>query len=80
MMDDWYERRHELEPGQVFRTCWDSVVKLDHRVPGDGTQWRVLDLYSSGAWINDEGTIEPGDLEERLDDDYSGKPTSPGIR
>jgi hypothetical protein len=77
-MEDWYERRDELEPGQVFKTCWGDVVKLDYRVPGDGTKWRVADLDARG-WAYYESTIEPGDLEDRLPDDYSGEPAAPGI-
>lgn len=75
-MEDWYERRNELEPGQVFRTCWDRVVQLDYRVPGDATQWRVLS-FSNGRWFADDDTIEPSDLEERLPDDYSGDLPTP---
>ena len=77
-MEDWYERRYELESGQVFRTQWGDVVKLDHMVPGDGTKWRVLDFGSrNGGWFHDESTIEPGDLAERLPDDYSGEHSPP---
>ena len=63
---DWYERRDELKPGMVFRSCW-GVVKLDRRVPGDGTQWYVANR-SGGSWSYEDGTIEPGDLDERLAD------------
>lgn len=66
---DWYERRHELEPGQVFSTA-DGVIKLDRRVPGDGTKWYVLD-WSKG-WSHEDSTIEPGDLIDRLANDFSG--------
>ena len=70
---DWYERRHELEEGQVFQSCY-GLVKLDHRKPGDGTQWVVAtwnpgyppgETYPGAApyWCYDESTIEPGDLE-----------------
>ena len=84
MADDWYERRDELEQGQVFRTRWGDVVKLDHRVPGDGTQWQVEDFHN-GSWLCDEGSIEPGDLETRLPDEYSGGPEAvstllPGLK
>lgn len=62
---DWYERRNELDPGMVFTTCYGGVVKLDYRVPGDGTKWRVLDWYRD-HWSAEDGTIEPSDLIERL--------------
>lgn len=56
---DWYERRQELRPDQVFLTV-GGVVKLDRRVPGDGTKWFALDW--DGGWLCYESTIEPGDL------------------
>lgn len=77
---DWYERRNELEPGMVFNSCY-GVVKLDRGVPGDGTKWYVqswypgipeLAGYENGHWSCDDGTIEPGDLSDRLPDDYAG--------
>ncbi len=64
---DWYERRHELEQGMVFRCHDGSVVKLDHRVPGDGTDWRVADFYN-GRWHYEENRIHPGDLAEIVPD------------
>jgi hypothetical protein len=79
---DWYERRDELEPGQVFRTMFDSVVRLDRRVPGDGTDWYADDWYpglpgikgyEKGHWSAEDGRIHPGDLTERLPDNYAGE-------
>lgn len=67
---DWYERRHELEPGQIFTTFDGSVVKLDRRVPGDGTKWYVADWM--GHWSYEDSTIEPGDLVTRLPDNWHG--------
>lgn len=62
---DWYERRHELEPGMVFQTT-DGVVQLHHSVPGDGTKWCVLDWNNGWGYFG--STIEPGDLQgEPLD-------------
>lgn len=78
MAADWYERRDELDPGMVFNSCY-GVVKLDHRKPGDGTNWVVQTWYPAvpgyrerGGWCHDEDSIHPGDLIERLPDDYSG--------
>lgn len=65
---DWYERRGELEPDQVFRMFDGSVVMLDRRVPCDGTQWYVLDRAYNGGWLHQDTRIEPGDLVERLPD------------
>ena len=71
---DWYEHRHELEPGMVFTSCF-GIVRLDHRKPGDGTQWVVdswypgrpdVKGYEQGHWSCDESTIEPGDLIEQF--------------
>lgn len=58
---DWYERRNELFPGQIFRTYDGDVVLLDCTVPGDGTRWQVADLVD-GNWAFYGNTVEPGDL------------------
>ena len=65
--DDWYERRRELNCGDVFRCHDGEIVKLDHPKPGDGTKWVVQSWYN-GSWFNDESTIEPGDLDEKIAD------------
>lgn len=75
-MKDWYEYRHELNPGDIFLTTEDSgydymkqnFVMLDRRVPGDGTDWYVLDWvqkFSGGYWSNDDSRIHPSELKER---------------
>lgn len=61
---DWYERRDELDPGQIFRMSDGSIVMLDRRVPGDGTAWYVADWWDGWAYM--DSRIEPGDLRERL--------------
>lgn len=58
---------NELAHGQVFRCNDGSVVKLDRQVPGDGTKWHALDWWN-GSWSSQDGTVEPGDLVERLTD------------
>lgn len=63
-MTDWYERRHELEPGLIFRTKEGSVVMLDRCVPGDGTKWYVADWWN--GWSYMDATIEPGDLKDLI--------------
>lgn len=68
---DWYERRHDLAQGQVFRLQDGSVVQLDRRVPGDGSKWYVADWFR--GWGFYDSTIEPGDLQIRLPDDYAGE-------
>jgi len=62
---DWIDQQHALEPGQKFRLHDGSVVELDRRVPGDGTQWYVLEQHN-GGWFNDERTIEPGDIAKLI--------------
>jgi hypothetical protein len=64
---DWYERRDELEPGQIFTDYLGYTVKLDRRVPSDGTAWYVQNL-AGGVWFADDSTIEPGDLIARRED------------
>jgi hypothetical protein len=59
---DWYERRHELDPGMVFQAI-GGVVQLHSRVPGDGTRWSVLDWDARGkCWLSYGNEVEPGDL------------------
>lgn len=65
--EDWYERRDDLREGDVFRCHDGDIVKLDHQVPGDATKWRVASWYN-GHWSYDEGSIEPGDLKEKIAD------------
>lgn len=52
----------ELECGQVWRRLDGSIVKLDRRVPGDGSKWYVADWWNGWAYM--DSTIEPGDLIE----------------
>lgn len=63
MSADWYERRHELRTGQVFRLRDGSLVMLDRSVPGDGSKWYVADFDLSGNWSYMDSTVEPGDLD-----------------
>lgn len=64
---DYYEQRHTLESGQVFRDFEGDTVKLDRDVPGDATQWYVA-VWSGSSWSYDDTIIEPGDLVERVSD------------
>jgi len=59
---DWYARRNELESGQVFELRDGSRVKLDRRVPGDGTAWYVADWWD--GWSYMDSRIEPSDLAQ----------------
>jgi len=65
-MTDWYDRRSELQEGQVFIDFQGGKVKLDRRVPGDGTQWYVADWWGD-SWAYMDSKIEPGDLVERVE-------------
>lgn len=68
---DWYDRRDELEPGMTVITHQGEKFRLDHRVPGDGTDW-CCDVwyegqpgivgYENGHWSCDEARIHPGDI------------------
>lgn len=78
--DEWYDRRDELQSGQVFSSCF-GVVKLDRQVPGDGTKWYVADwspsqIHPNGSWAHYDSTIEPGDLITQLPDNYAGEPVA----
>jgi len=54
-----------MEPEQIFQLCDGSLVKLDRRVPGDGTKWYVAD-WCRDHWSYEDSTIEPGDLIEEI--------------
>jgi hypothetical protein len=62
---DWYERRDELEPDQVFTTHDGGKVKLDRRVPGDGTDWYAATWWG-GSWAYMDSRLHPSELCERL--------------
>lgn len=62
-MTDWYDLRGELREGQVFVMHDGSRVKLDRRVPGDGSAWYVANWWG-GSWAYMDSRIEPGDLKE----------------
>ncbi len=67
--DYWYVNRDCLNEGDIFKTYDQSLVKLDRRVPGDGTRWYVA-TWSGGSWGYYDNTIEPGDLRgERMFED-----------
>lgn len=72
-MNDWYDRRNELKPGMVFRDYAGDLVKLDRRVPGDGTKWYVAD-WTGRSWSYCDGTNEPGDLVEVVADPSLASP------
>ena len=69
-MTDWYERRSDLMGGMMFRCHDGSLVLLDRRVPGDGSQWYVADWWGN-SWAYMDSTIEPGDLAVRLPDTFT---------
>lgn len=71
LFNDWYKRREELEPGQVFRTTCGHFIKLDRHVPGDGTDWYAADWWN-GSWAWMDARHHPSDLAERLPDDWAG--------
>lgn len=67
MQIDWYERRSELRVGQVFSTMHGAIVRLDRRVPGDGTDW-YADVLIGETFSCEDHQVHPGDLVERLKD------------
>ena len=74
MSIDWYERQNELWPNQIFYIYNGSKVKLDRRVPGDGTKWYVADWDDYHEdWAYYDTVIEPGDLRERVNDLQNSK-------
>jgi hypothetical protein len=67
MEDYWYENKHLLKPEDVFIDIYGNIIKLDRRVPGDGTKWYVAD-WTGKYWAYEDSTIEPGELCYREDD------------
>ena len=65
MTTDWYQNRDDLEDGMVFETNGGDTVKLDRRVPGDGTKWYVAD-WCGQSWAYMDTTVEPADLKTLL--------------
>lgn len=59
----WYHHRSELNGGMVFKTEDGETVRLNYRVPGDGTRWYVESWHD--GWTGYGSTIEPGDLRGR---------------
>lgn len=66
-MADWYSRRNKLQPGMVFADLVGDLVKLDRRVPEDGTQWYVA-VWTGTHWSYEDARIEPGDLQNIVKD------------
>lgn len=69
MSDYWYEHRGRLNCGDVCVLEDGSTVKLDRRVPGDGTDWYVLDYvksYHDGHmyWTDENSRVHPSEIEE----------------
>ena len=57
---DWYAKRSELLPSQVFLTRDKEVVRLVCPVEGDATKWVVDDWI--GHWSCEGSEIECSDL------------------
>lgn len=66
---DFYQRRDELRPGQVYRTCVGNIVRLARHLPGDGTDW-LVETWDDG-WRGEDDRIHPSELSERLPDPAS---------
>jgi len=69
--DYWYENRHLLQSGMIFELEDGDVVQLDRPVPGDGTDWYVLDRTDGwggrdGGWAAYDTRIHPTDLRQLL--------------
>ena len=53
-VDYWYLNRSSLSSGMVFQSKEDgSMVELDCRVPGDGTQWYVINIIQGHRFCED---------------------------
>lgn len=75
-MIDWYEERHQLRADMVFMLTDGSVIQLDRRVPGDGTEWYALE-WMGERWVAEDLTVHPGDFVEQLPDTPRGQ--SPAV-
>lgn len=62
-MIDWYAHRDRLNQGDVCILYDDTTVKLDRRVPGDGTDWYVVDWDGlTETWYYNDRRIHPSDI------------------
>ena len=69
MSDYWYENCDRLNPGNVCILEDGTTVKLDRRVPGDGTDWYVLDqeksyVYGHLYWTDNNSRIHPSEIKK----------------
>jgi hypothetical protein len=67
MSDYWYDNRSKLQTGMVFSLDDGDIVRLDRKVPGDGTLW-YADNYYGNTWLSYDYEVEPGDLDKRRPD------------
>lgn len=65
--DYWYDHRHELESGQIFKTSEGFKIMLDRNVPGDGSKWYIANWHNN-KWSYEDDTIEPGDLRGKINE------------
>lgn len=63
MSDYWYENQDRLNIGDVCELDDGTIIKLDRRVPGDGTRWYVA-TWSGKSFSYEDYTIEPGDIKK----------------
>lgn len=63
MSDYWYNNRDRLNPGHVCILEDGLTVRLDRRVPGDGTDW-YCDVWVNGSWICENHKIHPSDINK----------------
>lgn len=73
---DWYEEKERLRADMVFMQGDGSVIRLDCRVPGDGTEWYALEWIGE-RWVAEDLTVHPGDFVEQLPDTPRGQ--SPAV-
>ena len=64
--DYWYDNKHLLRADMVFKCDDGSIIKLDRRIPGDGTEWYALE-WLEDRWGAEDLTGHPGDFCEELD-------------
>lgn len=64
--DYWYDNKHLLRADMVFQCSDGSIIRLDRRIPGDGTEWYALE-WIDGRWCAEDLTVHPGDFLEQLD-------------
>jgi hypothetical protein len=61
----FYDKKHLLQPDEIYEDIYGDVVMLVKRVPGDGSAWYVAD-WDGKSWGYYDTVVEPSDLAKKI--------------